>query len=224
MRFLSVSYIAFRFSLFPAFIIFAEMQPPHADDVTPLPVFSLRKTSRLRGPRPCSWLQTGIPIREENEGSWSWTCQQVDLSRASTVCSRTSSDSASSNQSSITSESSSGSSSHIDDTQSLPCDHMSSRRHRRRPQRRRPLGPRPPSCPHSPTSPKRPTLSVNISLSSSVPLEKPILPLPLEEFPHIAPTEPTTPAPHLPPAIAFSPSDLLDWDAIFEVLALESKP
>lgn len=202
----------------------ADMQSPHADDLAPLPVFSRRKTSRLRGPRPCSWLQTGITIREEMEGSWSWTRRQADLSRVSTICSRTSSDSASSNQSSITCESESSSSSYIDDTQSLLCDHTSSRRHRRRPQRRRPSGPRLPSCPHSPSSPIRPTLSVDTSLSSPIPLEKPVLPLPLTEFPHIAPTEPTTPAPRLPPAIEFSPSDILDWDAIFEVLALESTP
>lgn len=200
---------------------FAKMQPPHADDLAPLPVFSRRKTSRLRGPRPCSWLQTGITIKEEIEGSWSWTCRQADLSRASTLCSRTSGDSASSNQSSINSESSSGSSSYIDDTQSSPCDHISSRRHRRRSQRRKPSGPRPPSC-HSPSSPMRPALSVNTSLSPPVPLETPVLSLPLAEFPHIAPTEPTTPAPQLPSAIAFSPSELLDWDAIFEVLDLES--
>ncbi|KAG2345144.1 hypothetical protein BDR05DRAFT_961098 [Suillus weaverae] len=203
---------------------FAEMQSPHTDDIAPLPVFSRRTTSRLGGPRPRSWLQTGITIREEIEGSWSWTRRQADLSRTSTICSRTSSDSASSNQSSITSESSSGSSSYIDDTQSLPCDHMSSRRHRRRPQRRRPSGPRPPSRPHSPSSPMRPTLFVNTSLSPSVPIETHVLPLPLAEFPHIAPTEPTTPAPRLPPAIAFSPSDILDWDAIFEILALENNP
>ncbi|KAG1718926.1 hypothetical protein EDB19DRAFT_1664633 [Suillus lakei] len=200
------------------------MQSPHADDLAPLPVFSRRKTTRLRGPRPCSWLQTEITIREEIEGSWSWKRRQADLSRASTICSRTSSDSSLSNESSITSESSSGSSSYIDDTQSSPFDHMSSRRHKRRPQRRRPCGPRPPSCPHSPSSPMRPTLSVNTSLSPPVRLETPVLPLPLAEFPHIAPTEPTTPAPQLPPAIAFSPPDILDWDAIFEVLALESNP
>lgn len=199
---------------------FANMQSPRADDLAPLPVFSRRKTSRLQGPRPCSWLQTGITIREEIEGSWSWTRRQADLSRASTICSRTSSDTASSNQSSITCESSSSSSSCIDDTQSSP----SPRRHRRRPQRRRPSGPRPLSCPHSPGSPIRPTLSVNTSLSPPTPLEKPVLPLSLTEFPHIAPTEPTTPAPQLPSAIAFSPSDILDWDAIFEVLALESNP
>lgn len=197
---------------------FTEMRSPHADNLAPLPVFSRRKTSRLRGPRPCSWLQTGITIKEGIEGSWSWTCRQADLSRASTICSRTSGDSNSSNQSSINSESSFGSSSYIDDTQSSPCDHMSSRRHKRS-QRRRPSGPRPPSCPHSPM---RPTLSVNTSLSPPVPLEKPVLSLPLTEFPHIAPTEPTTPAPQLPPAIPFSPSEELDWDAIFEVLALES--
>ncbi|KAG1847501.1 hypothetical protein DFJ58DRAFT_480495 [Suillus subalutaceus] len=201
------------------------MQSPHADDLAPLPVFSRRKTSRLRGPRPCSWLQTGITITEEIEGSWSWTCRQPDLSRASTLCSRTSGGSTSSNQSSINSESSSGSSSYIDDTQSSPCDHMSSRRHKRRSQRRRPSGPRPPSCPHSPSSPSspmRPTLTVNTSLPPPVPLEKPVLSLPPAEFPHIAPTEPTTPAPQLPPAIAFSPSEPLDWDTIFEVLDLES--
>jgi hypothetical protein len=202
---------------------FADMQSPHADDLAPLPVFSRRKTSRLRGPRPCSWLQTGITISEELEACWSWTCPKADLSRASTLCSRTSDDSASSNQSSINSESSSGSSSYVDDTQNSPYDHKSSRRHRSRPERRRPSGPRPPSCPHSPTSSIRPTLSVNTSLlPSTVPLEKPVFPLPLAEFPHIAPTEPTTPAPQLPPAIAFSPSELLDWDTIFEVLALES--
>ncbi|KAG2148070.1 hypothetical protein DEU56DRAFT_783991 [Suillus clintonianus] len=199
------------------------MQSSRTDDLSPLPVFSRRKTSRLRGPRPCSWLQTGI-IREENEGSWSWTRRQADLSRTSTLCSRTSCDSSSSNQSSLTSESSSGSSSYIDETQNSPFDHQSSRRHKRRPQRRIPSGPRPPSSPHSPSSPVRPTLSVNTSLLPPVTLEQPVLPLPLAEFPHIAPTEPTTPVPQLPPAIVYSPSDILDWDAIFEVLALESNP
>ncbi|KAG0699848.1 hypothetical protein DFH29DRAFT_27696 [Suillus ampliporus] len=201
------------------------MQSPRADNLAPLPVFSRRKTSRLRGPRPCSWLQTGTSVREEPEESWSWTCRQADLSRASTRCSRTSSDSSLSNQSSITSESSFASSSSIDHTESLSFDHTSSRRYKRRPQRRRPSGPRPPSTPHSPSSPSspvRPTLSVNTTLLAPVPLEQPVLPLPLAQFPHIAPTEPTTPAPRLPPAIAFSPSDILDWETIFEVLALES--
>lgn len=201
---------------------FAVMQSPRADDLAPLPIISRRRTSRLQGPRPCSWLQSGITIREEIEGSWSCTRRQADLSRASTICSRTSSDSVSSNQSSSASESLSSSSSCIDDTQSSPYDQMSSRRHECRPQRRRPSGPRPPSCPHSPNSPMRPTLCVNTSLSLPISLEEPVIPLSLTEFPHIAPTEPTTPAPHLPPAIAFSPSDILDWDAIFEVLALES--
>ncbi|KAG1753679.1 uncharacterized protein EDB91DRAFT_411871 [Suillus paluster] len=202
----------------------AKMQSSHADNIAPLPLFSPRKTSRLRGPRPCSWLQTATSVREESEESWSWTCRQVGLSRASTICSRTSSDSSLSNQSSITSESSSPSASCIDDTESLPFDHKSSRIHKRRSQRLRPSGPRPPSTPHSPSSPVRPTLSVNTSLVQlpPVPLEQPVLPLDLAGFPHIAPTEPTTPAPQLPPAIAFSPSDILDWDTIFEVLALES--
>ncbi|KAG2159027.1 uncharacterized protein EDB93DRAFT_439111 [Suillus bovinus] len=201
----------------------AAMQSPHADHLAPLPVFSRRKTPRLRGPRPCSWLQTGITTREEIGESWSWANRQANLSRASTMCSRTSSDSASSNQSSITSSSSS--SSYIDDTQSSPCD-TSSRRHKRHSQRQRPSGPRPPSCPHSPSSSVRHALSITTSPSPSppIPLEDSVLSLPLADFPHIAPTEPTTPVPLLPPAIAFSPSDILDWDAIFEVLALESIP
>ncbi|KAG2119109.1 uncharacterized protein F5147DRAFT_668223 [Suillus discolor] len=215
--------IAFRSSSFPAFMTFAKMQSPHADNLAPLPVFSRRKTPRLRGPRPCSWLQTGITTKEEIEGDWSWTHRQADLSRVSTICSRTSSDSTSSNQSSIISSSSSSASSYNDDTPISSCD-ISSRRHKRRSQRQRPSGPRPPSRPHSPSSPMRPLLSINTSLSPPVPLEDPVLPLPLAEFPHIAPTEPTTPVPLLPPAITFSPSDLLDWDAIFEVLALESIP
>jgi hypothetical protein len=204
------------------------MHSPRADDLAPLPVFSQRQTSRVRGPRPStvSWFQTGTQVKEETEGNsgWSWTCRQADLSRASTMCSYTSSESSSSNQSSTTSDSSSASSPCIDHTPSLSFDHESSRRQTCRPQRRKPSGPRPPSCPHSPTSPVRPTLSINTtSLLPPAPPERPVLPLPLEdsEFPHIAPTEPTTPAPRLPPAILFPPSELLDWDAIFELLGVE---
>ncbi|OJA07697.1 hypothetical protein AZE42_01866 [Rhizopogon vesiculosus] len=200
-----------------------QMYSPRADDITPLPVFS-RKTSRLRGPRPCiSWLQMETPVREEPEESWSWACRQADLPRASTSCSYTSSESSLSNQSSITSESSSSSSSSspcINETPILPFDHDSSRRHKSRPQRRKPCGPRPLSCAYSSNSPVRPFLSINTSLLPHVPLEESVLPLPFVEFPCIAPTEPTTHAPQLPPAIPFSPSDLLDWDAIFEFLGI----
>jgi hypothetical protein len=198
----------------------ARMYSPCADDITPLPVFS-RKTSRLRGPRPCiSWLRMETPVREEPEGSWSWACRQADLSRASTSCSYTSSESSLSNQSSITSESESSSSPCIDETPILPFDHDSSRRYKSRPPRRKPSGPRPLSCAYSSSSPVRPTLAINTSLFPPVFLEEPVVPLPLEEFPYIAPIEPTTPAPQLPPAITFPPSDLLDWDAIFEFLGI----
>ncbi|OAX43083.1 hypothetical protein K503DRAFT_862554 [Rhizopogon vinicolor AM-OR11-026] len=196
------------------------MYSPCADDITPLPVFS-RKTSRLRGPRPCiSWLQMETPVREEPEESWSWACRQADLSRASTSCSYTSSESSLSNQSSITSESESSSSPCIDEIPILPFNHDLSRRHKSRSQRRKPSGPRPLSCVYSSNSPVRPPLSINTSLLPHVPLEESVLPLPFAEFPYIAPTEPTTSAPQLPPAIPFSPSDLLDWDAIFEFLGI----
>lgn len=201
----------------------AQMHPPRADDIAPLPVFSRQKTFRLRGPRPrMSWLQMETPAKEEAEGGWPWTCRQADLSRTSTIYSCTSSESSISNQSSVTSESESTSSPCINHTPNSPFDHeSSSRRHKPRPQRRKPSGPRPPSGPHSPNSPVRPTLSINTSLLPAIPPEQPVLPLPMKEFPQIAPTEPTTPAPQLPPAIPFPPSDLLDWDTIFELLGVE---
>jgi len=196
------------------------MHSPRADDLAPLRIFSRRNTSKLRGPRPCiSWLRAETPVREEAEGNWSWTCRQADLSRTSTMYSYTSSESSFSNQSSVTSESSSAPSP-IDYTPNFPSDHKSTHRLKCRPERRRPSGPRPLSSPRSSTSPVRPTLSINTSLSSPVSLEQQVLPLPLAEFPHIAPTEPTTPVPQLPPAIPFSPSDLLDWDTIFELLGI----
>ncbi|KIJ70427.1 hypothetical protein HYDPIDRAFT_105145 [Hydnomerulius pinastri MD-312] len=180
-----------------------------SDDLPPLPTFARRKMSRVQGPRPCSWIHSSSAA--EDQDLWSWPYRQADLSRGSTTCSRSSSESS---HSSATS--SSFSSSSIEYTPNIASDYGAQSQPRpHRSHRRKPLGPRPPhDVPHFD---KRPALAI----STSIPLEIPVLPQPQDTVPHAASLEhaPTLPAPKIHSLIASSPTNyLLDWDAIFEVL------
>ncbi|EGO01575.1 hypothetical protein SERLA73DRAFT_176942 [Serpula lacrymans var. lacrymans S7.3] len=189
------------------------MHPVAEDALGPLPIVLPRlRPSRLRGPRPPS-----TPGGSDDfDSSLSLYNSKASLSRSLSMASTLSSEK--SYQSTQSSFSYSSSSSYIDNCiLSIDTDCTLQRKaHIRRAHRQKPKGPRP--LPPIPARTIRPTLVIDVRTTSYHDYEPPIPPLPLTQFPLLAPTACTTPAPHLPSPMCFSPSDMLDWDRIYEVL------
>ena len=173
-------------------------------DDSPLSMLTRRKTYRVRGPRPCSWISSSSDSSSnEHRDIWPWTIQRPGLSRRSTLRSTTSTESSDSTISSP-------SSSPVNAPKALI--EYGEKPHHRLARRRKPAGPRDPR--NSACFDVRPALMLNTSL--------PVIPQPRQEI------SPTTPpiqsaemlqSPQTPPFAIHSPSDfLLDWDAIFEIL------
>ncbi|KIK99699.1 hypothetical protein PAXRUDRAFT_465816 [Paxillus rubicundulus Ve08.2h10] len=174
------------------------------DDLPALPTFTYRKTSRVQGPRPCSWISTSSTSVDDHD-IWSWTSGGADLARISTMRSYSSGDSTYSNASS-----SSSSSPSVEYAPNILPEYGAQPKPRsRHSHRRKPAGPR--SAHDALHFVTRPALTINTTAFSR--LQK--------EVPRAVSVErsPTPPPPGIPPSEARSPTDfLLDWDEIFEVL------
>ena len=176
------------------------------DNSQPLSFLTRRKTHRVMGPRPCSWIPSSSDSSSLNEhrDMWPWTVPGRGLCRKSTLRSTTSTESSDSD---ISSSSSSPvhTSKLLDDCGDKPyCHHA---------RKRKPTGPRAPR--NSSCFDVRPRLVISTSF--------PLIPQLQRE------NSPTTPAPvqsadilepsHIPPFTINSPTNfLLDWDAIFEMM------
>lgn len=175
-----------------------------------------RKTHRVRGPRPYSWISSSSSSdssSNEYGDVWPWTLGSSNLSRESTLHSSTSS------QSSVSSTSSS--SSHPVRIPDPPVEY-DGKPYYRHGRRRKPAGPRAPrngSC----FDVRKLGLWINTSplvipqfqreLSPITPVLTPVPSTDMLQSPPIAPSTMNSPT-----------NFLLDWDAIFEILGCSEGP
>ncbi|KAF9224324.1 hypothetical protein BS17DRAFT_67053 [Gyrodon lividus] len=178
------------------------------DDLSHLHPVTRKRTSRVQGPRPCSWTSPSSSSGD-NQDLWSWTNRRADLARGSTLRSNSSSESSYSTATSFSSPS-------AEYTPNITLTEYGaqSKPHSRHSHRRKPAGPRP--AHNILHSIKRPALVINTALPIDIPVHLRFQ----EELPEavFAERAQTHPLPWIPP-LADSPTNfLLDWDAIFEVL------
>jgi hypothetical protein len=175
------------------------------DDSQSLSMFTHRKTYRVRGPRPCSWISVSSDSSSnEHQDIWPWTIRGPG-SRGSTLRSTT-----------LTEPSDSGISSSPSPPLNAPkalVEH-GEKPYYRHSRRRKPTGPR------APCFDVRPGLKINTSLHVIPQFQR-----------EISPTTPpihsadTFQSPQTPPITVNSPTNfLLDWDAIFEILGCSETP
>ena len=171
-------------------------------------MFTHRKTYRVRGPRPCSWISfSSDSSSNEHQDIWPWTIREpgFKLSRGSTLRSTTSTESSDFSTSSP-------SPSPLNTPKTLI--EYGEKPYYRHARRRKPAGPRAPR--NSSRFDVRPGLKINTSL--------PVIP----QFQRgISPTAPPiqsanilqSPQTQIPPFSIDPPINyLLDWDVIFEIL------
>lgn len=170
------------------------------DDSRPLSMLTHRRTYRMRGPRPCSWLSTSSDSSlNEHQDIWPWLIAR-SLSRESTLRSATS---AGSSNSTISSSSPVQTPDVLVEYSEKPyCRHV---------RRRKPAGPRAPR--NSSCFDIRPGLSINTSLPAIPQFQRemsPTMPIQSAVIPQSS---------HMAPLTINSPTNfLLDWDVIFEIL------
>jgi len=175
------------------------------DDSQPLSILTHRKTHRVRGPRPCSWMSfSSDSSLNDHRDTWPCTIRGSGLSRGSTLRSTTSTESSDSSVSSSTSSSPMNAPKAL-----VERGEKSYYRHARR---RKPAGPR--ASRNSSCFNVRPGLMINTSLSATPQLQRGVSPttLPIQSADILQ-------SPQIPPFTINSPSNfLLDWDVIFEIL------
>lgn len=174
-----------------------------------------RKTYRVRGPRPYSWVSSS-PSSDSSSNEyrdvWPWTIGSSNLSRGSTLRSSTSTQS---------SDSSVSSSSHPVHTPDAPVEY-DDKPYYRHGRRQKPAGPRAPrndSC----FDVRRQGLRINTSQSVIPQLQREVSPI----TPALTPVQSTDKlqSPQIPPFTMNSPTNFpLDWDAIFEILGCSALP
>ena len=174
------------------------------DDSQHLSILTHRRTHRVRGPRPCSWMSfSSDSSSNEHHDTWPCTIRGPGLSRGSTLRSTTSTKSS---DSSI----SSSSSSPVNAPKAL-VEH-GEKPYYRHARRRKPAGPR--ASRNSSCFNVRPGLKINTSLSATPQRQRGVSPTtsPIQSADMLH-------SPQVPPFPINSPSNfLLDWDVIFETL------